>query len=114
MKSRRDFVRIGVGAALTLQSAPAQENLEEAALVGLQEGLITSRWTSVQLVEKYLARISEIDKSGPRLNSVIELNPEAQSIAAALDRERKEKGVRGPLHGIPVMIKDNIDTAAIR
>jgi len=110
MKSRRDFVRLGVGAALTMQSAPAQENLEEATLVGLQEGLVTSRWTSVQLVEKYLTRIAEIDKSGPGLNSVIELNPEAQSIAAALDRERKEKGVRGPLHGIPVMIKDNIDT----
>jgi amidase len=111
MKSRRDFVRLGVGAALFMQSAPAQENLEEATMVSLQEGLVTSRWTSEQLVEKYLARIAEIDKNGPRLNSVIELNPEALSIAAALDRERKEKGVRGPLHGIPILIKDNIDTA---
>jgi amidase len=93
-----------------MQSAPAQENLEEATLVNLQEGLATSRWTSVQLVEKYIARINEIDKNGPRLNSIIELNPDAAAIAAALDRERKEKGVRGPLHGIPILIKDNIDT----
>src|SRR5207248_1868688 len=70
----------------------------------------TSRWTSVQLVQKYQARIDEIDKHGPRINSVIELNPDAPAIAAALDRERKDKGVRGPLHGIPVLIKDNIET----
>ena len=63
------------------------------------------------MVEKYITRIQEIDKSGPRLNSVIELNPEAGAIAAALDQERKGKGVRGPLHGIPILIKDNIDTA---
>jgi amidase len=93
-----------------MQSAPAQENLEEATLIGLQEGLVSGRWTSAQLVEKYLARIQEIDKSGPRLNSVIELNPEAAAIAAALDQERKGKGLRGPLHGIPILIKDNIDT----
>ena len=64
----------------------------------------------MQLVEKYLARIDEIDKHGPRINSVIELNPDAGAIAAALDRERKDKGVRGPLHGIPILIKDNIET----
>ena len=62
------------------------------------------------LTEKYLARIHEIDKTGPTLNSVIELNPDAEKIADALDQECKQKGPRGPLHGIPVLIKDNIDT----
>ena len=64
-----------------------------------------------QLVKKYLDRIDDIDKDGPKLNSVIEVNPDAMAIAEALDRERKEKGARGPLHGIPILIKDNIDTA---
>ncbi len=90
--------------------APAQETLEEATIVQLQQGLTTNRWTSVQLVEKYTERISQIDKSGPHINSVIELNPEAAAIASALDRERKDKGPRSPLHGIPVLIKDNLDT----
>ena len=62
-------------------------------------------------MEKYLARIEEIDRQGPAINSVIELNPDALEIADALDKERKDKGARGPLHGIPVLIKDNIDTA---
>src|SRR5436309_2102687 len=59
----------------------------------------------------YLARIEAIDRNGPRLNSVIELNPDALAIAADLDRERASKGARGPLHGIPVLLKDNIATA---
>jgi len=63
------------------------------------------------LAQSYLDRIEEIDKHGPNVNSVIEVNPDALSIAEALDRERKEKGRRGPMHGIPVLIKDNIDTA---
>ena len=63
------------------------------------------------LTAAYLARIDEVDKSGPRLNSVIEVNPEALDIAEALDKERKVKGPRGPMHGIPVLIKDNIETA---
>ncbi len=67
--------------------------------------------TSKALTARYIARIKSIDKSGPRINSVIELNPEALTIAAALDSERKTKGVRGPLHGIPVLLKDNIATA---
>jgi amidase len=110
MKSRREFVELGAGFLLMMQSGPAQENLEEATIAQLQEGLTLSRFTSVQLVEKYFTRIQLVDKAGPRVNSVIELNPDAVSIAAALDRERKEKGVRGPLHGIPILIKDNIDT----
>lgn len=92
-----------------MQGAQSSE-IEELSITQLQEGLVTSRWTSVQLVEKYQARIDEIDKHGPHINSVIELNPEAAAIAAALDRERKDKGVRGPLHGIPILIKDNIET----
>ncbi|MGD1093313.1 MAG: amidase [Bryobacteraceae bacterium] len=85
-------------------------SIEEVSLVQLQDGLATSRWTSVQLVDAYLARIDQLDRRGPRINALIELNPEARSIAAELDRERKERGVRGPLHGIPVVIKDNIET----
>ena len=67
--------------------------------------------TAHTLAQRYLERIAAIDKRGPALNSVIELNPDALAIAAALDAERKAKGARGPLHGIPVLIKDNIDTA---
>jgi amidase len=69
------------------------------------------RYSSRQLVDLYLARIEQIDRAGPTLRSVIETNPDARSIADALDAERKGKGPRGPLHGIPLLIKDNIDTA---
>jgi amidase len=96
--------------AFALEGAPVPE-LEEATIAQLQEGLVTGRWTAVDLVEKYLARIDGIDRSGPRINSVIELNPDAAAIAATLDRERKDKGSRGPMHGIPILIKDNIETA---
>jgi amidase len=85
--------------------------LEEASLAELQEGLKAGRWTSVQLTRHYLARIEALDRKGPRLNAVIELNPDALALAEARDRERKVEGSRGPLHGIPVLIKDNIDTA---
>ena len=71
----------------------------------------SGRYTSRRLVEMYLERIEEIDRTGPTLRSVIEVNPDALAIADALDAERKAKGARGPLHGIPVLIKDNIDTA---
>ena len=77
----------------------------------LQSGMKSGKFTARSLVEKYLARIEEIDKRGPAINSIIELNPDALSIADTLDRERKSKGPRGPLHGIPALIKDNIDTA---
>ena len=100
-----------LSAAFMLQAtAQTNDNIEETTIAQFQEGLTLSRYTSVQLVEKYLARIQQIDKSGPRVNAVIELNPEAEAIAAALDQERKTKGSRGPMHGIPVLIKDNIDT----
>jgi amidase len=90
--------------------APAFE-LDEVTITELQQALQSGKYSSRQLVEKYSNRIGDIDKKGPALNAVIEMNPDAERIAAELDRERKEKGPRGPLHGIPVLIKDNIDTA---
>ena len=86
-------------------------DLEEATVAELQAAMKSGRQTARSIAEKYLERIGEIDKRGPAINSVIELNPDARQIAEALDKERREKGPRGPLHGIPVLIKDNIDTA---
>jgi amidase len=85
--------------------------LEEISIGELAEGMKTGKYTARSIAEKYLARIEAIDRNGHMLCSVIELNPDALAIADALDAERKEKGSRGPLHGIPVLIKDNIDTA---
>jgi amidase len=85
--------------------------LEEITISELQEGMQSGKFTARSLVEAYTTRIDEIDKAGPRVNAVLELNPDALSIADALDQERKAKGARGPLHGVPVLIKDNIDTA---
>ena len=85
--------------------------LDEATILELEAAMASGRRTSQDLVRLYLSRIETIDRSGPALRSVIELNPDALSIAADLDRERKEKGSRGPLHGVPVLIKDNIATA---
>src|SRR5271157_3127701 len=85
--------------------------LDEITIAELQEGMKSGRFTARSLVEKYSARIEEVDKRGPALNSIIEMNPDALAIADTLDQERKAKGPRGPLHGIPVLIKDNIDTA---
>ncbi len=92
--------------------APAREEFEllEVTVADLQEGMESGRWTARSITEAYLARIEAIDRSGPQLRSIIETNPEALSIADALDAERREGKVRGPLHGIPVAIKDNIDT----
>jgi amidase len=84
--------------------------LDELTIAQLQQRLDTGKDSAVLLARKYLARIEEIDRRGPALNSVIELNPDALAIAAALDRERKATGARSPLHGIPILIKDNIDT----
>src|SRR5882672_5037796 len=91
--------------------APRTSDYEEFTVAQLQTGMRSGKLTSLSITEKYLQRIKEIDKSGPAINAVIEINPDAQAIARALDRERKDKGSRGPLHGIPVLIKDNIDTA---
>ena len=85
--------------------------LREASIAHLQDEMAAGRLTSRQLAERYLARIEALDQAGPRLNAVLEVNPEAQQIAAERDRERAEGHVRGPLHGIPILLKDNIDTA---
>lgn len=113
---RRDFFTIagaGVLATVLTRRASAAETfeLEEMSVGELQEGMSSGRFTSRSLTEAYLQRIDALDKKGPAINAVIELNPDALAIAEAMDRERKEKGARGPLHGIPVLIKDNIDTA---
>src|SRR5947209_18386998 len=88
----------------------AFSQLEEVTIAQLQATMSSGQVTAERLVELYLQRIETIDRQGPMLNSVIEINPDALEIARALDRERAEKGVRGPLHGIPVLIKDNIAT----
>lgn len=85
--------------------------LAEATSSELQAQLTSGEVTSRQLVERYLERIEALDRSGPRLRSVLETNPDAAEIAAGLDRERRLAGPRGPLHGIPILIKDNIGTA---
>ncbi|HXM66783.1 MAG TPA: amidase [Candidatus Acidoferrum sp.] len=104
------------GAARELAGEPSVPvvkpfELDEITIAGLQDGMKSGKFTARSLVESYSARIDEIDKRGPAVNAIIELNPDALSIAAALDRERKVKGPRGPMHGVPVLIKDNIDTA---
>jgi amidase len=84
--------------------------LDEITISELQAALASRRFTAVSLTKKYLARLEEIDRHGPGINAVIEINPDALAIAHALDRERKVTGPRGPLHGIPILIKDNIAT----
>ncbi len=90
---------------------PSAFELEEATIAELQAGMRSGKYTARKLVELYLRRIGELDQSGPRLNQVLETNPDALEIADALDREWASKGPRGPLHGIPILIKDNIATA---
>jgi amidase len=97
--------------ALEPWHSPDSFELDELTIPELQQGLASGKYTTKSLVRKYLERIGDVDKSGPAINSVIEINPEAEVIAETLDRERKSKGSRGPLHGIPILIKDNIDTA---
>jgi amidase len=85
--------------------------LNEITIDALQEKMKSGEWTSEKITQLYLDQIEKIDKNGPKLNSVIEINPDAISIAKAMDTERKQGKVRGPMHGIPVLLKDNIDTA---
>ncbi len=85
--------------------------IEEATIAELQSAMSAGEVTALQIVELYLERIDRIDRHGPTLNSILEINPEARAIAQALDEERAEKGPRGLLHGIPILLKDNIATA---
>lgn len=119
---RRDFVRLGMAAgALTGAAAPAmavapkarpraEADILEAGVREQGAAMAAGKLSAEALVGRYLARIAAIDKAGPRLNAVIEINPDALRIAAELDRERAAGKLRGPLHGIPVLLKDNIAT----
>jgi len=99
------------GSASTRSSPRVKPFALDEATIGELQGLMASgKSSAATLVKKYLRRIEAIDRRGPALNAVIEVNPDAVAVAAALDAERKAKGPRGPLHGIPVLIKDNIDT----
>ena len=84
--------------------------LDEATIDVLQQKMKDSELTSRGITGLYLERIKKIDKAGPKLNAIIELNPDALDIAGKMDAERKAGKVRGPMHGIPVLVKDNIDT----
>ena len=128
--TRREFLEVGAAAGLACvagaacrTAAPAGRArglagpaiapfaLQEATVADLQEGMESGKYTAHALCEYYLARIEDLDGRGPMLRSVIETNPDALRIAQQLDAERKTKGPRGPLHGIPILIKDNIATA---
>jgi amidase len=98
------------GGAPTPVRLPAFD-LEEKTIGELQAGMQSGRYTARALVEQYLQRIEALDRKGPSLRAVLESNPDAMRIAGALDDERRGGRVRGPMHGIPVLIKDNIDTA---
>lgn len=129
--SRRDFLSAAAvaGAALRVSphgitpdpspslppdrptALPPAFELEEATISQLQAGMASGKYTSAHLTELYLGRIAAMDRQGPTLRAMLDLNPDSQAIAAQLDAERKSGKVRGPMHGIPVVIKDNIATA---
>jgi amidase len=96
--------------AATVATSPTDFALNEITIDALQEKMQSGEYTSQAITEMYLKRIEAIDKNGPAINAVIEVNPDALSIAADMDKERKAGKIRGPLHGIPVLIKDNINT----
>ena len=122
---RRAFLATSIAAAAAAQtacqnapagpatnsSAPADFELDEVSLADLATGLQRGKWTSARLVELYLARIDAVDRNGPKLGSVLALNPDAATLAGQLDQERKNGHLRGPLHGIPILLKDNIETS---
>lgn len=95
------------------EEPPAKVDVVELSVADAQAGMGAGRFTSADLVDAYLARIAAIDDSGPTLNAVIALNPNARADAEALDAERAAGTLRGPLHGIPVLVKDNIDVAGL-
>jgi amidase len=121
--NRRDFLKTGMGGSTAAWAASANPELslpsiwrrlsfewEEATVSQLQAAMSADRLTSATITRHYLHRIRELDQDGPKINSVIETNPDAMALAESLDKERKARGPRGPLHGIPVLIKDNIAT----
>ena len=117
---RRDLLLLAAGAALQgcagrgpRPAAPGGADIEPmwASVADLRDGLASRQWTTRSICEALLDRIEAIDATGPSLDSVIEINPAALNEADRLDAERLSGQVRGPLHGIPVMLKDNIDTA---
>jgi amidase len=124
---RREFLRLGTGVAASVPvlagvaaetaaaplswGRPPGRDIEEVTIAELQRRMSRRRLTAEELVEAYLDRIEAIDRRGPKLNSIIEVNPDAKRIARDLDRERRAGRVRGPLHGIPILLKDNVDTA---
>jgi len=90
--------------------AQAEFNVFEASITDIQAALESGETTAVDLVEQYLARIEAYDKQGPKLNSIIRINPRARQIAEALDAERRQSGPRSLLHGVPIVVKDNYNT----
>jgi amidase len=108
------YPALSAGRVLAAENRPAEVKdfeLDEVTIDQLQAGMKSGKYTARSITQMYLERIQDVDKQGPTVNSVLELNPDALEIADSLDRERKEKGARGPLHGVPLLIKDNIDTA---
>jgi amidase len=123
MKRRDFFVAAASGTALWSEGSMLAQassagaapgvgsfELDEVPLIELAAGLARGQWTSERLTELYLARIEAIDRAGPKLNAIIELQPRALERARALDQERQAGHVRGALHGIPILVKDNIET----
>jgi amidase len=117
--SRREILKLGAGAAAgagalaalgNLPAAAAPTSLNEMTIEQMQAAMATGSLKSTDLVNFYLSRIQTLDQSGPSVNSVIQVNPDARDIAMALDAQRQAGKVLGPLHGIPVLLKDNIDT----
>ena len=114
---RRELLKTAALAVASASSAASASNpqidLEEITVDDIGKGFQSGRFSSKTLVEAYLARIDAIDRRGPAIHAVIEINPDALKVAAELDRERQSKGPRSPLHGVPVLVKDNIDTAGM-
>jgi amidase len=104
-------VTSSIGLSAGLSASKNTFRLEEATIAEIDAAVAAGALSSEKLIELYLARIAAYDRAGPRLNSIIYINPKAKAEAAALDKERADKGPRSPLHGIPVLLKDNIDVA---
>lgn len=111
VRSPEEAVAATTPAGPRLPAPPAPFPFDEVSVAELQAGMASGRYSAVSITQAYLDRIHAIDRTGPSVNSVIEVNPDALDIAARCDAERAAGKSRGPLHGIPILIKDNIDTA---